>query len=123
MSNDLLCDIFKTIFESILLVEERFLNIKQPVDFVSAPQGVILLDAINMRLQTIGEQLGKIYKTNPQFLDNYPSIEWKNIIDLRNIISHHYEKVDYEIIFEICKEHIPILKKEIGKILFELKCA
>jgi uncharacterized protein with HEPN domain len=32
------------------------------------------------------------------------------IMRLRDIISHHYEAIDYEIIFDICKNHIPQLK-------------
>lgn len=29
---------------------------------------------------------------------------------LRDIISHHYEHVDHEIIYDVCKNHLPILK-------------
>ena len=36
---------------------------------------------------------------------------------LRDIISHHYERMDHEIIFDICKNHIPILKETVQKIM------
>jgi uncharacterized protein with HEPN domain len=36
---------------------------------------------------------------------------------LRDIVSHHYEKVDHEIIFDICQNHLPNLKATISKII------
>lgn len=34
-------------------------------------------------------------------------------ICFRDFISHHYEKLDTDIIFEICQNDIPILKQKI----------
>ncbi len=36
---------------------------------------------------------------------------------LRDIVSHHYEKVDHEIIYDICQNHLPKLKKTIQEML------
>ena len=36
---------------------------------------------------------------------------------LRDIVSHHYEKVDHEIIFDICENHLPKLRETIRKML------
>ena len=32
---------------------------------------------------------------------------------LRDIISHHYEHMDHEIVYDICKNHLPSLKKAV----------
>ena len=82
-----------------------------------SPNGVLILDAICMRLQIIGELLKKIQKIDPLVLQGYAQIEWPNIMKLRDIISHHYDHVDHEIIFDICKNNIPALKKAIQQIL------
>ena len=71
---------------------------------------------ICMRLQIIGELLKKIQKIDPLVLQGYAQIEWPNIMKLRDIISHHYDHVDHEIIFDICKNNIPALKKAIQQI-------
>lgn len=47
-------------------------------------------------------------------------MEWRKIIRFRDLISHHYEKVQEEIIFEICKTFIPNLKVTIDKMIREL---
>ena len=39
-----------------------------------------------------------IYKS---FFADYPEIEWQLIMRLRDIISHHYDIVDHEIIYDI----------------------
>ena len=49
--------------------------------------------------------------------DDYPQIEWPNIMKLRDIISHNYENVDYEIVYDICKNHIPSLKRVVQQII------
>ena len=117
MLDRIVSDNLQIILESIILIEERFLKIGIPDRFVSSPEGILLLDAVSMRLQIIGELIKKIYKMDISLLEGYPEIEWDKIIKLREIISYHYEMVDHEIIFDICKNHIPILKSTIQKIL------
>jgi len=117
MLNNIVSDNLEHILESIVLIEKRFSTIDAPDEFISSPDGVLILDAISMRLQVIGELTKKIYKTEASLLGEYPGIEWNKIIKLREIISHHYEIVDHEIIFDICKNHIPILKSTIQQII------
>jgi uncharacterized protein with HEPN domain len=117
MLNSVVSDNLQIILESIILIEERFSKVDVPDKFVTSPEGVLLLDAVSMRLQVIGELTKKIQKIEPSLLEQYPEIEWDKIIKLREIISHHYEMVDHEIIFDICKNHIPILKSTIQKII------
>jgi len=70
-----------------------------------------------MRLQVVGELLKKIDIENSAFLKKYKEINWENIMRLPDIVSHHYEKVDHEIIFDICENHLPKLRETIRIIL------
>jgi uncharacterized protein with HEPN domain len=117
MLNTVVSDNLQIILESIILIEERFSKVDTPDRFVTSPEGLLLLDAVSMRLQVIGELTKKIYKIEPSLLEEYSEIEWEKIMKLRDIISHHYEMADHEIIFDICKNHIPILKSTIQKII------
>ena len=117
MLNSIVRDNLQIILESIILIEERFSKIDVPEKFVASPEGVLLLDAVSMWLQVIGELTKKIDKVDASLLEEYPEIEWEKIIKLREIISHHYEMVDHEIIYDICKNHIPNLKSTIQNIL------
>jgi len=117
MSEDDILDILNLMFESIRMVQDRFSKIGMSEDFVSTPNGVTLLDAISMRLQVIGESVKKIQKTDLAFLNRYAEIEWDKIARFRDLVSHHYEHVDHEIVYDICRNHIPRLKDVIEKMI------
>ncbi len=117
MLDDIIWENLQLISESLDLINNRFEKISKPEDFVLHESGVLILDAIAMRLQVVGELLRKIDKEDHSFLKKYSEINWDNIIRLRDIVSHHYEKVDHEIIFDICKNHIPKLRKTIQKMI------
>ena len=116
MLENVVLDIVDLMLESIKLVHERFLGIKTPEDFVSTSQGVTLLDAISMRLQVIGESVKRIQKVDPALLQEYPEIEWDKIARFRDLVSHHYEHVDHELGFDICKRHVPDLEMGIQRL-------
>lgn len=117
--NDIL-DILNFMFESIRMVEERFSKIGVSEDFISTPNGITLLDSISMRLQVIGESVKQIQKTNLAFLNRYTEIEWDKIARFRDLVSHHYQHVDHEIVYDICENHIPRLRNVIQKMIEEL---
>lgn len=72
MYKELLIDKFLDVVECIDIIESRFIEIKNPEDFVESANGVEKLDSIAMRLQVIGEIIGKINKTESQLLNQYP---------------------------------------------------
>ena len=80
-----------------------------------------VLDACIMRIQVIGETIKSIDdKTKVTFLQLYPQIPWKKIIGLRNIISHEYANIDYDIIWFVITKHLPTLAECIDKIKIDL---
>jgi len=113
MSDILVTDNLQDIISSIELVEKRFIGITGADDFVLTEGGMLILDSICMRLQVVGELVKKIQKIDPDVFEKYPGIEWQNIMKLRDIISHHYEHVDHEIIYDICINHLPNLKNAV----------
>ena len=102
---------------SIELIEHRFESIAISDDFVEDEDGLEKLDAISMRLQTIGEAIKNILKRNPEVLT--PEADksyWNNIVKFREIISHHYIDIDSEIVFDICNEDIKELKELVSQV-------
>ena len=117
MLDNIIRDNLQSVLESIALIEVRFSKVDLADKFVTSSAGVVLLDAISMRLQVIGELIKKIDKIDDALLEKYNEIEWNKIMKLRDIISHHYDRMDHEIIYDICKNHIPRLKAAITKII------
>jgi len=102
---------------SIDLIEERFSCIETGDDFLDTRTGLEKLDAISMRLQSIGEAIKNILKREPEVLLREKSSNyWSDIVKFREVISHHYIDIDAEIVFEICKDELPELKSAIKNI-------
>lgn len=121
MSAELLLAMFENIAEAIRLVKRRCATVESADDFMADDDGLDKLDAVSMRLQVIGEELKNVEKKAPEFLERYPEVEWKKVIGLRDVISHHYVDINAEIIFDICKTKIPPLDAVVSRILEELE--
>ncbi|MCR1809719.1 DUF86 domain-containing protein [Sulfurospirillum sp. hDNRA2] len=75
-----------------------------------------------MRLLAIGEGLKNIDKlTDGQLLPRYPSIEWKNIKGLRDVLSHHYFDINAEILFDVCSSKLVELSSVVKQMCKDLK--
>ncbi len=103
--------------ESIDIVKMRFAPVESIDDFLATPEGNEKLDAIILRIQTIGEAIKNIDKHHKGFLEKTaPAIYWSHIIKLRELISHHYLDLDAEIIFDICEEKLDVLQVHIREL-------
>lgn len=109
-----LSDKLSQILESIEIINARIGDVKDVDDLLSSAWGVTTLDACLMRLQVMGELVNAIdRKTNGELFKQFPSVPWRNIIGLRNIISHEYSNIDYDIIWSVITKNIPHLQKEV----------
>jgi uncharacterized protein with HEPN domain len=64
------------------------------------------------------EIIGEAVKTIPkQISDQYRQIEWNKIAGMRDKLIHHYFGVDYDLVWDVIKNHIPKLKEIIKLIL------
>ncbi len=73
----------------------------------------LIMDATERNLEIIAEAVKNAIKLNPEL----PISNASKIIGLRNIINHEYYKIEYDRIWIIIKKDLPILEKEIKKIL------
>ena len=115
-------ELLQFILESISLIKKRFDGILNSDDFLASDDGLMRLDAISMRLQSIGEALKNIDKRDREFLlEIADKIYWSNIIKTREIITHHYIDIDSETIFMICDEKLDDLEDKISILISKLK--
>ena len=118
MPEPFIIDRLQWIQESVQSIKKYFKSINSAKDFNSS-LGAMAYDAVLMRLQVNGENIKTIDKHSPD-LFNSIQYEVSSIIRFREIISHHYEKLDTELVFEICTEHLPLLHAKIEAILNDL---
>lgn len=72
------------------------------------------VDAVIRNFEIIGEAS----KNLPDHIkEKHPGIPWEEMYRLRNRISHEYFGIDYEVIWEIVKKHLPKNHKDLSEIL------
>jgi uncharacterized protein with HEPN domain len=120
-SKSIALDILEDILSAIDRLEERTKDVQTTDDFLCSSSGMVLLDATCMLLIAIGESLKNLDKTTDgKLLPTYPSIPWKNVKGMRDIIAHHYFDVDASQILWIIKNEITPLKTAIQFFIAEL---
>ena len=104
---------------------ERIINNSQAIDdsqyYVLSPAGMERLESTWMLLLAIGESIKGIDKmTRKQLLPNYPEVDWKGAMGIRDIIAHHYFDIDESIVFDVVKNKLPGMLETINKMIEEL---
>lgn len=110
----------KQIVESLQAVQTYFSVIRSAEQFIKSAEGQIRLDAIIMRLQVAGENIKRIVEVNPAFFKIEVPPDVTDIIRFRDFISHHYEKADHEIMYDICVSRVPELAVIFEKYLIDV---
>ena len=113
-------DRLEDILESIGLIQEWSIDRITVNDYMTSPTGVMAFNACVMRLQVIGEHVGKLLKEESKPLDDYPEIPWQAINGLRNIISHEYANIDEEVIVSVINDDLQPLQLVIEDLLKKL---
>lgn len=77
----------------------------------------LLQGFVERKLEIIGEATKRI---PDDFKQQYPSIPWKDMAGMRDILIHQYTEVDEDILWKTIKQKIPTLEEQIENILNEL---
>ena len=68
-------------------------------------------------LMIIGEAVRSI---DPAVRQRYPTIPWRQVAGMRNILVHDYFRINEALVWETVDKDVPALKTEIERILTEL---
>ena len=104
---------------------ERIIDNSKAIDdsqyYVLSPAGMERLESTCMLLLAIGESIKGIDKiTQKQLLANYPEVDWKGAMGIRDIIAHHYFDIDESIVFDVVKNKLPEMLETINRMIEEI---
>jgi uncharacterized protein with HEPN domain len=72
----------------------------------------------NLALTRLVEIIGEAANRVPgEFQDNHPEIPWMEIIGMRNRLIHGYDEVDFDFLWNVVRNDLPSLIKQLNKIL------
>jgi uncharacterized protein with HEPN domain len=75
-------------------------------------------DAVMRNIQIIGEAIKHL---PADVRKEYKNVDWKRAAGLRDIVVHEYFGINKDIIWDVIKNKIPELEKEVRKILKDIK--
>ena len=68
-------------------------------------------------LVRLGEVVARLDRKVPGFVEAHPGLELRNLKDARNFVAHGYDVVDFEIIWEILADNVPVVATRVRVLL------
>ena len=96
------------ILSSIENVEEYTKNLSE----LQLKENKLCLHATIYNVQIIGEA---IYKLTKEFKQEHPETPWHLIEKMRHILVHDYFRINFEILWMVIKEDLPLLKEQVTR--------
>lgn len=64
-------------------------------------------------VEIIGEA---VYKLSPELKQAHPAVEWTKVARCRHVLVHDYFDIDWDILWAIVRQHVPVLRQQIRAI-------
>jgi uncharacterized protein with HEPN domain len=98
------------IHEAILEIESYLVN----TEFQDFMENSMMRFACIKQMEILGEAANHI---SDEIKSGFSTIEWAQIVGMRNVFVHEYFGVDTELVWEIIKNDLPDLKFKIEEII------
>ena len=109
---------FDIYMEDILKSMLRITEYIEGQNFTDFKKNYLVVDAVVRNFEIIGEASKNIPL---KIQKKYPEIPWKKMYGLRNLISHEYFGIDYEMLWEIASVSLAQNIKDLQRIIEEQK--
>lgn len=76
----------------------------------------VLVSFACYKLISIGEAMKSVSES---FQNQYPDIDWKKIVGIRNVLTHDYYEMNPGIVYKTIKNDLPNLKIKVEKIIID----
>lgn len=109
--NEYILTYLQDVLDSINEMESYFTN--YPMQYETFEKDFLRRSAVERKVEIMGEAINRILKIDSTFI--LPNA--KEIINTRNRVIHGYDSVTSEFLWGLVIKHIPILKKDVERIL------
>ena len=103
----------KDYLEHILKAIERIERYTDDIDRASFLCSELIQDAVIRNIEIIGEASKNIQRVDPAFASIHDHIPWQVMYTMRNRVSHGYDSIDFEIVWNTIKGALPTLYDQV----------
>ena len=97
----------------ILRAIERIGRYTADMDQAAFLANELVQDAVVRNIEILGEAANKVQRDAPEFAARHSDIPWLVMYTMRNRVSHAYDKVDLEIVWNTIRNDLPALHARI----------
>ncbi len=94
----------------ILLAIDRIGRYTASLDEADFLRSELVQDAVIRNIEIIGEAANSVQRADPAFAALHGDIPWQVMYTMRNRVSHAYDKVDLEIVWNTVRTDLPGLR-------------
>jgi uncharacterized protein with HEPN domain len=106
------------LLEDMLDSINRILTYTKEMTYEQFSKSLLIQDAVVRNFQILGEAT----KSLPAPLKaKHPQIPWSKVARFRDKLIHHYSGINYDIVWEISKDSLPGLHKQIKKVIKQIQ--
>jgi len=107
--------------EHIVAAIDKINNYTSALDKGQFLRTDVVRDAVTWQLVVVGEASSKLVRQCPQFAAAHPEVRWRSAYDTRNRLAHGYATIEFNIVWEIVKKELPILRAQMQALLDSLQ--
>jgi uncharacterized protein with HEPN domain len=97
---------------------EKILKFTRDISFDQLIADERTKDAILRNLQVIGEASKNLPES---LISTHPEVDWTGLAGVRDIVTHRYFRVDWHLLWTSIHEELPVLQKQVRKLMKEEK--
>ncbi|GAB4218292.1 MAG: DUF86 domain-containing protein [Synechococcales cyanobacterium] len=101
------------VYQSCNLIQ-KFIRGKNFIDY---RDDILLQKAVERCFEIIGEALNRLSRVDPDLANQVP--ELRKIIGFRNVLTHNYEAIDHQRVWEFIHDSLPVLKATLSVLIQE----